>query len=91
MNHTANSGQKKIYNFESVKYFEYPAVTVYYDNKKELKIYKRMSIGSKAMGSLNRILTSREISRATKIRIYGIVVRPAVVYGCETWVLTKKI
>jgi hypothetical protein len=30
-----------------------------------------MSIGSKAMGSLNRILTSREISRAAKIRIYG--------------------
>jgi hypothetical protein len=53
-------------------------------------IDKRMSKGSKAMGSLNRMLTSREISKPAKIRIYRTVVRPAVVYGCETWVLTKK-
>jgi hypothetical protein len=39
------------------------------------------------MDSLNRMLTSREISRAAKIRT---VMRPAEVYGCETWVLTKK-
>jgi hypothetical protein len=42
------------------------------------------------MGSLNRMLISREISKPMKIRIYRTVVRPAVVYGCETWVLTKK-
>jgi CMP-N-acetylneuraminic acid synthetase len=40
-----NSGQKN--NLESVKYFEYPAVTVYNDKKKELKIYKTMSIGAR--------------------------------------------
>jgi hypothetical protein len=33
----------------------------------------------------------REISGAAKIRIYRTVARPAVVYVCETWVLTKKI
>jgi hypothetical protein len=65
-------------------------VTVSYDNEEEPEIAKRMNKGSKAMGSLNRILTSRETSRAAKIRIYRTVVRLAVVYGCETWVLTKK-
>jgi hypothetical protein len=49
-----------------------------------------MSKGSKAMGSLNRMLTSREFFRAAKIWIYRPVVRPAVVYWCETWVLTKR-
>jgi hypothetical protein len=44
-----------------------------------------MSKGSKAMGSLNRMLTSREISRAAKIRICR-----TVVCRCETWVSTKK-
>jgi hypothetical protein len=65
-------------------------VTVCYDNDEEPEIDKRMSKGSKAMGSLNRMITSREISREAKIRIYRTVVRPAVVYGCETWVLTKN-
>jgi hypothetical protein len=49
-----------------------------------------MSKGSKAMGSLNRMLTSREISRAAKIRICRTVVTPAVVCKYETWVSTKK-
>jgi hypothetical protein len=49
-----------------------------------------MSEGSKAMGSLNRMLTSTEIFGAAKIRIYRTVVRIMVVCGCETWVLTKK-
>jgi hypothetical protein len=65
-------------------------VTVCYDNDEEPEIDKRMSKGSKAMGSLNRMITSREISREAKIWIYRTVVRPAVVYGCETWVLTKN-
>jgi hypothetical protein len=91
MNHTASSEQKKkSYNFERVKHFEYLGVTVSYDNEEEPEIDKRMNKGSKAMGSLNRMLTSRETSRAAKIRIYRTVVRPAVVYGCETWVLMKK-
>jgi hypothetical protein len=49
-----------------------------------------MSKGSKAMGLVNRMLTSREISRAAKIRICRTVVTPAVVCKYETWVSTKK-
>ncbi|KAJ3625189.1 hypothetical protein MTP99_018751 [Tenebrio molitor] len=75
---------------ERVKHFEYLEVTVSYDNYEEPEIDKRMSKGNKAMGSLQRVLTSREISGAAKIRIYRTMVRPAMAYGCETWVLTKK-
>jgi hypothetical protein len=61
--------ETKIYNFVRVKHFEYLGVTVSYDNEEELKIDKKMSKRSNAVGSLNRMLTSREISRAAKIRI----------------------
>jgi hypothetical protein len=52
-----------------VKHFEYLGVTVSYDNEEDLKVDKRMSKRSNGMSSLNRMLTSREISRAAKIRI----------------------
>jgi hypothetical protein len=51
---------------------EYLGLTICYDNEEELEIDKKVSKGSKAMGSLNRMLTSREISRSAKIRIYWI-------------------
>jgi hypothetical protein len=82
--------ESKSNNFERVKHLEYLEVTVSYDNYEEPEIDKRMSKGNKAMGSLQRVLTSREISGAAKIRIYRTMVRPAMAYGCETWVLTKK-
>jgi cob(I)alamin adenosyltransferase len=82
--------ETKSYNFERVEHFDYLRVTVSYDSEEELEIDKRMSKGSKVIGSLNRMLTSRKISRAAKIKMCRTVVRRAVVYGCETWVLTKK-
>jgi hypothetical protein len=77
--------ETKIYNFETVKHFEKIGVTVSCDNEEELEIDKRISKGSKATGSVNRMLKSREISRTTKIKIYRTVVRPTVVYECEVW------
>ena len=35
-------------------------------------------------------MKSRNISRRTKLRIYNIIIRPTVLYGCETWTLTKE-
>ena len=37
-----------------------------------------------------RPILKRSISQSIKIRLYKTVLRPAVIYGAETWTLTNK-
>jgi hypothetical protein len=37
-----------------------------------------------------RILSSRLLSKNTKIKIYRSIILPVVFYGCETWSLTLR-
>lgn len=41
-------------------------------------------------GRLTIIMKSKRVSRGSKIRIYRTVIRPTVLYGCESWVMNKK-
>ena len=56
----------KVYNFEKVMSFEYLGVTVTHNNDEDKEIEKRLSRGSRAVGSLRRLLKSKEVSRAAK-------------------------
>jgi hypothetical protein len=35
--------------------------------------------------SVQNLLSSRLLSKNVKIRIYKIIILPAILYGCETW------
>jgi hypothetical protein len=39
---------------------------------------------------VQNLLSSRLLSKNTKIRVYRTVILPAVLYGCETWSLTLR-
>ena len=51
------------------------------------KIEKRLLLGRKAMTNLNSISKSRDITFPTKARLVKTMVFPAVMYGCESWVI----
>jgi hypothetical protein len=39
---------------------------------------------------VQNILSSRLLSKNTKIRVYRIIILPVVLYGCVTWSLTLR-
>ena len=39
---------------------------------------------------MQNLLSSRLLSKNLKIKIYGTIILPVVLYGCETWSLTRR-
>ena len=50
---------------------------------------RHLLLGRKAMTKLNSILTSRNITLPTKVRLVKAMVFPVVMYGCESWTRKK--
>ena len=53
------------------------------------EIKRRLLFGRKAMTNLDRILKSRDITLPTKVRLVKAMVSPVVMYGSESWTVTK--
>ena len=53
------------------------------------KIKRHLILGRKAMTNLDNILKSRDITLPTKVRLVKAMVFPVVMYGCESWTITK--
>ena len=52
-------------------------------------IQQRLSKARQTFYRLQRIWDSNEISRKTKVKLFKTIVRAVLMYGCETWKLTK--
>ena len=50
---------------------------------------RHLLLGRKAMTNLDSILKSRDITLSTKVRLVKAMVFPVVMYGCESWTITK--
>jgi hypothetical protein len=46
-------------------------------------------MGNKCYYGLRNILRSKLLKKDTKCKIYKALIRPVVLYGCESWTLTK--
>ena len=53
------------------------------------EIKRCLLLGSKAMTNLDSIFKSRDITMLAKVCLVKAVVFPAVMYGCESWIIKK--
>jgi hypothetical protein len=52
----------------------------------EEEIKERITAGNKVF-YVNKKMMCKLLTRISKMRIYGSLIRPVVTYGCEAWVL----
>ena len=53
------------------------------------EIKRRLLLGRKVMTNLDSILKSRDNTLPAKFRLVKAMVFPGVMYGCESWTVTK--
>jgi hypothetical protein len=54
------------------------------------EIKSRLKSGNACHHSVQNLLSSRLLSKNTKIRVYRNIILPVLLYGCETWSLTLR-
>jgi hypothetical protein len=77
-------------SFEQVDNFKYLGALITSQNEVKADIKGKITAGNRCYRSFSKILGIRYISKNTKIRIYKTIIRPVVLYGSETWVITGK-
>ena len=53
------------------------------------EIKRHLLLGKKVMTNLDSILKSRDMTLSTKVHLVKVMVFPVVMYGCESWTITK--
>jgi hypothetical protein len=61
------------------------------NNTLEEEIREWIAKGNKAFHANKTLFKSKLVSRKSKLKLYWSVIRPTVVYCCETWVLKENI
>ena len=75
---------------EDVEKFTYLGATVCKQGGGEEDIKARLGKARGAFVKLNRVWSSSSVSRKTKIRLYKTLVKPVLMYGCETWKMNEN-
>jgi hypothetical protein len=76
---------------DQVRSFSYLSAFVNGNNTLEEEIRERIVKGNNAFYIIRTLFKSNLVSRKSKLKLYWSVIRPIVVYGCETWVLKESI
>ena len=74
---------------ETVTNFIFLGSKITADGDSSYEIKRHLLLGRKAMISLDSILKSRDITLPTMVHLVKAMVFPVVMYGCESWTITK--
>lgn len=77
------------YNFERVPEFKYLGSVITESNEVQTEIKERILSANKCYYAFLPLLRSRLLTRRLKLRVYRVIIRPVIMYGAETWTLTK--
>ena len=78
-------------HIDQVKSFSYLGTVVNGNNTLEEEIRERIVKGNKTFYANKTLFKCNLVSRKSKLKLYWSVIRPVVVFGCETWVLKESI
>ncbi|PSN34785.1 hypothetical protein C0J52_06209 [Blattella germanica] len=70
--------------------FKYLGALITNRNEIQKEIKHRLNSGNACYYALQRLLSSRLLSKNIKLKIYKTVILPVILYGCETWTLTLR-
>ncbi|XP_013175481.1 PREDICTED: uncharacterized protein LOC106123612 [Papilio xuthus] len=77
------------HNFAVVDSFVYLGSMVTRENEISVEIRRRIMAANKCYFSLLRYFRSKLLTRKIKLLLYKTLLRPVLIYGSETWVLSK--
>ena len=70
--------------------FTFLAVQIDRDGGRASEIARRIAMGKAVMTGLNRVMKDRAISVPTKVWLVKALVFPVMMYGCESWTISKS-
>ena len=73
---------------EQVKQLKYLGTQITENTKSEDEIKCRMNLAKAKFGMMTKVLTSRKLSTALKLRMKKYYVFSILIYGAQTWTLT---
>lgn len=77
---------------EQVQQFNYLGVIIENTGRQELDITEKIEKSNKLYYAINKtFINKKEVSRKTKMTVYKTIVRPILTYGCESWVMSRRI
>jgi len=77
-------------SFGKVEDFRYLGTTLTSQNSIQEEIKSRLKSGNACCHSVQNLLSSRLLSKNTKIKIHRNIILPVVLYGCGTFPLTLR-